>query len=135
MLISNERKSVSGAVDVMESASVKTVRIAEAGDRRETTATLAEAFMDDPVAIWATPKDHHRVGALRRFFGAVYDSHIDGEVTYVDSERRGAAIWALPGQWQGSAWNQLRTAAAFAHPRHWPRLPRVIGGIVRAEQS
>lgn len=111
------------------------IGIAGEGDRTAATAALAEAFMDDPVAIWATPKDHHRPRALRRFFGAVYDTHIDGEVTYVDSERRGAAIWALPGHWQGSAINQLRTAAAFAHPRHWPRLPRIVGGVVTAEQS
>ncbi len=111
------------------------VSVASEGDRAAITVALAEAFMDDPVAIWATPKDHQRPGALHRFFGAVYDTHIDGEVVYVDSERRGAAIWALPGRWQGSARNQLRTAAAFAHPRHWSRLPRIIRGVVKAEQS
>lgn len=114
---------------------VEEIRVAGESDRAATTTALAEAFMDDPVAIWATPKDHQRTGALRRFFGAVYDTHIDGEVTYVDAERRGAAIWALPGRWQGTAMDQLRTAAAFAHPRHWPRVPRIVGGVVKAEQS
>lgn len=114
---------------------MEAVDIANAGDREAATAALAEAFMDDPVAIWATPKDHHRLGALRRFFGAVYDTHLDGEVVYVDSERRGAAIWALPGRWRGSAIDQLRTAAAFAHPRHWSRLSRITRGVVKAEQS
>ncbi|MGN6254058.1 MAG: GNAT family N-acetyltransferase [Solirubrobacterales bacterium] len=111
------------------------VSVASEVDRTTAAAALAEAFMDDPVAIWATPKDRHRPGALRRFFGAVFDTHIEGEVVYVDSERRGAAIWALPGRWQGSVRNQFRTAAAFAHPRHWPRLPRIVGGVVKAEQS
>jgi ribosomal protein S18 acetylase RimI-like enzyme len=111
------------------------VSVASEGDRAAATVALAEAFMDDPVAIWATPKDRHRPRALRRFFGAVYDTHVDGEVVYVDFERRGTAIWALPGRWQGSAMNQLRTAAAFAHPRHWPRVPRIVGGVVAAERS
>jgi ribosomal protein S18 acetylase RimI-like enzyme len=114
---------------------VEEIGVAGESDRAATTAALAEAFMDDPVAIWATPKDRHRPRALRRFFGAVYDTHIDGEVTYVDAERRGAAIWALPGRWQGTAMDQLRTAAAFAHPRHWPRVPRIVGGVVKAERS
>lgn len=111
------------------------VSVASASDRAAATAALAEAFMDDPVAIWATPKDSHRPGVLRRFFGALYDAHLDEEVVYVDSERRGAAIWALPGRWQGSATDQLRVVSAFAHPRHWPRLPRVGRGILMAERA
>lgn len=115
--------------------SIPEVSVASESDRAAATAALAEAFMDDPVAIWATPKDHHRPRVLRRFFGALYDAHLDEEVVYVDSERRGAAIWALPGRWQGTAADQFRVASAFAHPRHWPRLPRVARGILTAERA
>ncbi|MGN6815756.1 MAG: GNAT family N-acetyltransferase [Solirubrobacterales bacterium] len=114
---------------------MEAIRIASQGDRAAATAALAEAFMDDPVAIWAAPKDRHRPRVLRRFFGALYDTHLDEEVVYVDAERRGAAIWALPGRWQGNAADQLRLASAFAHPRHWRRLPRVGRGILMAERA
>lgn len=35
------------------------VSVASESDRAAVTAALAEAFMDDPVAIWAAPKDRH----------------------------------------------------------------------------
>lgn len=109
------------------------IKIADEGDRKGAIQALAEAFMDDPVAIWATPKDRHRLPVLRRFFGAVYDASVGEGTVYVDAERRGAAIWTLPGRWQPIPRQQLDTAAAFAHPRHWRRLPRIVRGILKAE--
>jgi GNAT superfamily N-acetyltransferase len=111
------------------------IGVASENDRAAATAALAEAFMDDPVAIWATPRDRHRPGALRRFFGAVYDTHVGEETVYVDPEGEGAAIWALPGHWRETPWEQLRTASAFAHPRHWRRVPRILGGVFKAEAA
>jgi GNAT superfamily N-acetyltransferase len=110
------------------------VRVAGEGGRGAVTAALAEAFMDDPVAIWATPSDRHRPRVLRRFFGAVYDAHVDKETVYVDAERRGAAIWALPGRWKATPEEQLGIIAAFAHPRHWRRLPHIVNGLMLTER-
>jgi ribosomal protein S18 acetylase RimI-like enzyme len=110
-------------------------RLARPGDREAATIALAKAFMDDPVAIWATPADRHRPRVLGRFFGALYDTHLGEETVYVDLECRGAAIWALPGHWRGTPQQGLRTAAAFAHPRHWPRFPRIARGIAKAESA
>lgn len=53
--------------------------IASAGDCEAVTVALAKALMDDPVAIWATPGDRHRPRVLRRFFGALYDTHLGEE--------------------------------------------------------
>jgi GNAT superfamily N-acetyltransferase len=116
-------------------ASAGEIEVAGGEDREAAVHALAEAFMDDPVAIWATPRDWHRFGVLRRFFAAVYDAHVDAGTVYVDAERRGAAIWALPGHWQPTPRQQLDTAAAFAHPRHWRRLPRIVRGILQAESG
>jgi len=110
-----------------------TMRIASASDREAVTVALAKAFMDDPVAIWATPADRHRPRVLRHFFGALYDTHLGEETVYVDPDRRGAAIWALPNRWKATPRQGLRTARAFAHPRHWPRFPRIARGIMAAE--
>jgi ribosomal protein S18 acetylase RimI-like enzyme len=109
--------------------------VAGASDREAATVALAEAFMDDPVAIWATPADRHRPRVLRRFFGALYDTHLAEETVYVDADGRGAAIWALPGRWRATPRQGLRTASAFAHPRHWPRFPRIVRGIAKAEST
>jgi ribosomal protein S18 acetylase RimI-like enzyme len=110
------------------------MNVASAGDREAATAALAKAFMDDPVAIWATPADRHRPRVLRRFFAVLYDTHLDEEAVYVDPDGRGAAIWALPGRWKATPQQGLRTAAAFAHPRHWSRFPHIVRGIMTAER-
>jgi GNAT superfamily N-acetyltransferase len=109
------------------------IRVAGEGEREAVTAALAEAFMDDPVAIWSTPSDRHRPGVLRHFFGAIFDAHVDEEAIHVDPSGRGAAIWALPGHWRMSPTQQLRTASTFFHPRHWRRVPRIVNGVVKAE--
>jgi ribosomal protein S18 acetylase RimI-like enzyme len=109
------------------------IDVAGAGEREAATGALAKAFMDDPVAIWATPADRHRPRVLRRFFGALYDTHLGEATVYVDPDGRGAAIWALPGHCRATPRQGLRTAAAFAHPRHWPRFPRIVRGIAKAE--
>lgn len=111
------------------------IRVASGEDRKAAAAALSEAFMDDPVAIWATPKERHRPRVLRRFFSALHDAHVGMETVYVDADRRGAPIWALPGRWQPTPRMQLQTTSAFAHPRHWPRLPRILQGILKAERS
>jgi ribosomal protein S18 acetylase RimI-like enzyme len=116
-------------------AATQEITLAGPGDREAVTAALAEAFMDDPVAIWATPSDRHRPRVLRRFFGAFYDAHVGEGTVYVDRERRGAAIWALPGHWRLTPGQQLRVTAAFAHPRHWRRLRRVGSGLLQAERA
>jgi GNAT superfamily N-acetyltransferase len=108
---------------------------AEAGDREQVVAALTAAFMDDPVTNWATPTDRHRPPVLRHFFGCYFDFHAGGGTVHVDPERRGAAVWALPGNWRTSAGQDLRIARAFAHPRHWLRAPRVASGLLGLERD
>lgn len=111
------------------------IGVANEGDREAATGALARAFFDDPVAIWSAPADRHRPAVLRRFFGAQFDVRVGEETVYVDAAGGGAAIWALPGRWRPGLRDELRAAAAFAHPRHWRRLPRVGRGIMAAEQA
>ena len=104
------------------------------GERAAVAAALAAAFFDDPVPCWAVPSDRHRPAVLRHFFGCFFDFHVGEGMVYADSERRGAAIWALPGRWRTTTGQDLRIARAFAHPRYWRRGPGVARGLLGLER-
>jgi len=107
---------------------------ASEADRPALERTLAAAFMDDPVATWATPREALRPRTLRRFFGALLRAKLPEGFVYTDSDRSGAALWAPPGAWRTTAIQGLRIATAFADPRHWARIPRVSRGLLQAER-
>ncbi len=109
------------------------VEVAGATDREAAVRALVAAFDDDPVATWTTPSDRHRPRVLRRFFETFWDARAGDGTVYVDGERHGAAIWALPNRWRLTAAQNLRIVSSFAHPRHWPRAPRVGRGLTEVE--
>jgi GNAT superfamily N-acetyltransferase len=104
------------------------------GDRAAVAAALSAAFMDDPVTSWTTPSERQRPAVLRHFFGCFFDFHVGEGMVFADPERRGAAIWALPGKWRTTTRQDLRIARAFAHPRHWARAARVTRGLLGVER-
>lgn len=107
---------------------------AAGADRERVAAALAAAFIDDPVATWTTPSERRRPGILRHFFRCYFDFHIGEEMVYVDPDGRGAAVWALPGNWKTTVGQDLRIARAFAHPRHWRRAAPVARGLLGLER-
>lgn len=107
---------------------------AEAGDRPAIARTLAAAFMDDPVAVWASPNERLRERVLRRFFGAQLRAKLPQGFVYRDGECVGGAVWAPPDGWRTTALEDLRIAAAFASPRHWPRAALVGRGLLGLER-
>jgi GNAT superfamily N-acetyltransferase len=111
------------------------ITVAERGERERVAAAMTAAFMDDPVANWTTPADRHRRNVLRHFFRCYFDFHQGEGMVFVDPDRAGAAIWALPDRWRTSARQDLRIARAFAHPRHWPRAARVARGLLGLERQ
>lgn len=111
------------------------IEVAGVEDRGAVVAALTAAFMDDPVPLWATPSDRHRPAVLRHFFGCYFDFHQEEGMVYADPEERGAAVWALPGNWRTTPAQDLRIARAFAHPRHWPRGPRIGWGMLGLERK
>lgn len=96
--------------------------------------SLADAFMDDPVSVWTCPEERVRPRVLRRFFGAMLGAKLPGGFVYSDEARVGAALWAPPGAWRTTLMQDLRMAAAFAHPRHWLRGPLVARGLLGVER-
>jgi ribosomal protein S18 acetylase RimI-like enzyme len=107
---------------------------AEAGDRERVAAALTAAFMDDPVTEWAVPAAGHRPGVIRHFFRCYFDFHQGEGTIFVDRERRGAAVWALPGNWRTSVAQDLKVSRSFAHPRHWRRAAVVATGLLGLER-
>jgi GNAT superfamily N-acetyltransferase len=104
-------------------------------DRERVAAALTAAFMDDPVTNWAAPHERHRPAVIRHFFRCYFDFHVGEETVYVDPEQRGAAVWALPGNWKTTVGQDLKISRAFAHPRHWLRAPTVARGLLGLERE
>lgn len=104
-------------------------------DRERVAAALTAAFIDDPVTVWAAPAERHRAAVIRHFFRCYFDFHHGEGTVYVDPERRGAAVWALPGNWRTSLGQNLRISRAFAHPRHWLRAATVARGLLGLERE
>lgn len=104
-------------------------------DRPALERTLAAAFMDDPVAVWATPRDELRQRTLGRFFGTQLGHKLPAGFVYTDEARTGAAIWAPPKTWRTTPLQDLQLMRAFAHPRHWPRAPIVAYGLLALERA
>lgn len=115
-------------------AAGRAVRDASMADRPALARSLADAFMDDPVAVWAGPGERLRPRMLRRFFAAMLVAKLPAGFVHTDQARTGAALWAPPGSWRTTTAQDLRIATAFAHPRLWPRGPLVARGLLAVER-
>ena len=92
------------------------VRLATRADLPAIAATLAEAFVDDPVKQHLTGVSHVPPSRSLPFFdaftrmqmpkGHVYVAEVDGDV-------RGAALWSPPGQWRVPTGSILRWGPRF----------------------
>jgi len=116
------------------SAAEWNLREAGAVDRPRLARSLAAAFMDDPVSMWAGPSERLRPRMLRRFFAAMLGARLRDGFVHTDRARSGAALWAPPGTWRTTPRQDLRIATAFAHPRHWARAPLVARGLLGLER-
>lgn len=95
------------------------VVLATAADIPAITASLADAFMDDPVMSWVLRDEGSRRVRLARMFAVMLRGHyIELGAVWTTAERDGAALWAPPGQ----AVIPLRTTLRFV-----PSLVRALG--------
>jgi ribosomal protein S18 acetylase RimI-like enzyme len=75
-------------------------RRAVPADRRELTAVLSAAFLDDPVFAWILPGRTHRARVIEPTFDAFADAfarHDETRVATVAGSLAGVAMWAPPG--------------------------------------
>lgn len=61
------------------------------------SATLAQAFHDDPVLAWVIPDPSRRPGRLRSLFAGELEAYLPLGETYRAGPDLGAAMWAPPG--------------------------------------
>lgn len=106
------------------------VSVAMRADRRVIVADLHAAFMDDPVLSWVFPEEHKRRRYGPHFFAMHARRLIPRGLAWkVDG---GSALWAAPGQWRESPWDDLRLAAAST-PGLWRRAPLIARGMLALE--
>ena len=112
------------------------VRPATRADLPAIAATLAEAFVDDPVKRHLTGVAHVPPSRSLPFFdaftrmqmpkGHVYVAEVDGEV-------RGAALWSPPGQWRVPTSAILRWGPRFVR-MYGRRFPANLGVLKTVEK-
>ncbi len=111
------------------------VRRATAADVAPLAGTLARAFLEDPVAMWAFRHDELRPGALERFQAARVRQLLGEEEVWTSEDRACAALWAPPGRWRTTARQDAALLRPFAHPRLLSRLPFVALGLLGVERK
>lgn len=112
------------------------IRVAAIDDLPALAATLADAFLDDPVWSWMLP-ERNRYIRLRRILGALLEPALPTGQVRTTAERDAVAVWSAPGQWQLPLPAVLRVAPPLIRGAGL-RLPRVLrrtGEVERAHQQ
>jgi GNAT superfamily N-acetyltransferase len=111
------------------------VRRAGPADVAPLARTLARAFHDDPVAMWAFRPESLRPGALERFQAIRLRQLLPEEGVWMSEDHACAALWAPPGKWKSTLAEDAQFLRCFAHPRLAPRAPLVFTGWLAMEQK
>ncbi len=106
---------------------------ATAADVPALAASLARAFLDDPVAIWSCRPDALRPKVLKRFHGTRLRQLLERGEVWTDPELRSAALWAPPRQWRETPRQDLEIARCLLHPRLIWRMPLLARGFGEME--
>ena len=106
------------------------VREATPADARPLMAPLGRAFYDDPVTIWANPRERTRLRRTERFFLGRMRALLPHELSYVSDDGAGAAVWSPPDAWQMGLRELLHDLPAFLSPR----TPLVLRGMHEVER-
>lgn len=110
------------------------IRVADQADAGPLAASLARAFLDDPLMEFLIPAVATRQRQVMKFFAvALTIQHLPHHASYTDVDRAGGALWDPPGHWKMSLGQILRGSpklvAAFGI--HVPRALRVLSTVER----
>lgn len=106
------------------------VRAAAPDDAEPLATPLARAFADDPVTLWAHPRERSRRRRTERFFLGRMRALLPHELSYATEARDAAAVWAPPDAWQMGPRELLHDLPAFLSPR----TPLVLYGMHGVER-
>ena len=93
-----------------ERAGSATVRPAEKRDAEPLAATLARAFLDDPLTSHLVSDPAARVAALPRMFKLLLKLGLPYGACYVTSGYEAATLWRPPGLWHVTLWQYISNA-------------------------
>lgn len=111
-----------------------TIREAGPKDREALARSLAEAFLEEPVSIWAVPPERLRRPLLVRFFREYLRQHERYGTVWCDDDRMGAAIWSPPGESKMGIGDTIALVARVFHPRMIFRGPLLAWGGLAVER-
>jgi ribosomal protein S18 acetylase RimI-like enzyme len=83
------------------------IRPATKADGARIAATLARAFIDDPVMTYFLPDDGARAAKLPRLFAVLLDMALPHGLCRTSEGYETATIWKPPGVWHMSLWDYL----------------------------
>jgi ribosomal protein S18 acetylase RimI-like enzyme len=110
------------------------VRRATEADVPTLATTLARAFFDDPVAIWACHHDRLRPTVLERFYRARLRQLVGEREVWTASGGSSVALWAPPERWRTTLREDVVLTRSLLHPRLITRLPKVTRGLLGIER-
>jgi ribosomal protein S18 acetylase RimI-like enzyme len=111
------------------------VRRATDDDVEPLARTLARAFFDDPVAMWAFRHDELRPAALERFQATRVRQLLGEEEVWMSEGHTCAALWAPPDGWKTTLRQDAGLLRSFSHPRLLSRMPLVALGLLEVERK
>jgi ribosomal protein S18 acetylase RimI-like enzyme len=107
-------------------------RRATMGDVPTLTRTLARAYHDDPVAVWACRSNALRSAMLEGLYRARLQQMLVHHEIWVTAELSSTAVWVPPpGDRKASLMQEAAVLRCFLHPRLIRRVPLLaVGNIV-----
>ena len=104
------------------------VRVATPADVPVLAGTLARAFDDDPMGVFAHPAPRTRPPRLAYWFAGRMQALVGEELCFCDEARTGAALWAPADRWEMGAAELLRAARPTSR-----RTPQLLAGFRRID--
>jgi ribosomal protein S18 acetylase RimI-like enzyme len=100
------------------------------------TRTLARAYHDDPVAVWACKGDVLRLAMLEGLYRVRLRQALVHREIWATSELSSVAVWVPPpGRWNTTMRQDLAVARACLHPRLMARLPLLAVGLSSVQRK
>ncbi len=110
------------------------VRRATAAEVPGLAATLAHAFLDDPVAAWACRPEKLRTATLEGFYAVRLRQLLVHKEVWTTEDLACAALWAPPERWKTSSGQDAALARLLLRPRLVARMPLVVAGLLGIER-
>jgi ribosomal protein S18 acetylase RimI-like enzyme len=110
------------------------IRRATSAEIPQLAAMLARAFMDDPIASWASPPVRLRPTVLQRFHAARLAQLMRDQEIWTTGDLASVALWAAPKRWRTTLREDLGLVRSLLTPTLLPRVPLVATGLLGVER-